>query len=374
VKVVYFGSYDDRVSPRVRLLRDGLRRAGVEVVECRGHGRALLRYARLLRDLPAAARGADLILVAKPGQREMPLAAAFARAWRMPVAFDCFASLWLNEVLERRRVAPGSFAAWKLRGLDRFALRHADVGLVDTLAHGRLIAQSLGLDGRGVAPLRRVFVGAEELFRPLSRPDSNRVAGSPLEALFVGTFIPFHGIDVILRAAARLRDLKELRFTLLGDGQTRGRMEALAAALRLENVRFEPELAYAALPARIARADLCLGLFADSPTAQAVIPKKVFAALACARAVVTADSPGIREALDESTAFLCAAGSAEALAETLRRAAGDARERAAVAERGRALHERLFTADAIGASCRDVVAEFAGAKRAAPRERSEAAS
>jgi glycosyltransferase involved in cell wall biosynthesis len=373
VKVVYFGSYDDRVSPRVRLLRDGLRRAGVEVVECRGHGGALLRYARLLRELPAAARGADLILVAKPGQREMPLAAAFARAFHVPVAFDCFASLWLNEVLERRRVAAGSFTAWKLRRLDRFALRHADVGLVDTHAHGRLIAKTLRLEGPRVAPLRRVFVGAEELFRPLARAAAP-AANGPLEALFVGTFIPFHGIDVILRAAARLRDLKELRFTLLGDGQARHRMETLATALKLENVRFEPTLAYAELPDRIARADLCLGLFADTPTAQAVIPKKVFAALACARAVVTADSPGIREALDESTAFLCKAGSAEALAGTLRRAAGDAHEREAIAQRGRALHERLFTADAIGAACRAVVAEFAGAKRPRPRARSEAAS
>lgn len=370
MKVVYFGSYDDRVSPRVRLLRDGLRRAGVEVVECRGHGRALVRYARLLRELPTAARGADLILVAKPGQREMPLAAAFARAFHVPVAFDCFASLWLNEVLERRRVAAGSFTAWKLRRLDRFALRHADVGLVDTLAHGALIAKTLGLAGPRLAPLRRVFVGSEELFRPLPRPASS----APLEALFVGTFIPFHGIDVILRAAARLRDLKELRFTLLGDGQARHRMETLAAALRLDNVRFEPTLAYAELPARIARADLCLGLFADTPTAQAVIPKKVFAALACARAVVTADSPGIREALDESTAFLCQAGSADALAATLRRAVGDANEREAVAQRGRALHERLFTADAIGAACRDVVAEFARAQRPPRPARSEAAS
>jgi len=370
MKVVYFGSYDDRVSPRVRLLREGLRRAGVEVVECRSHGRALVRYAKLLRDLPAAARGADLILVAKPGQREMPLAAALARAFDIPVAFDCFASLWVNEVLERQRVSRRSFTAWKLRQLDRFALRHADVGLVDTLAHGRLIQSSLQLNGSGVAPLRRVFVGAEELYRPLER----RPRPGPLEALFVGTFIPFHGIDVILNAAARLRDWKELRFTLVGDGQTRARMAALAGALHLDNVRFEPTLAYADLPARIAQADLCLGLFAATPTAQAVIPKKVFAALACARAVVTADGPGVREALDDSTAFLCAAGDAEALAATLRRAVADERERDAVAQRGRALHERLFTVDAIGASCRDALAEFTRSKTPGRRDRSEAAS
>jgi glycosyltransferase involved in cell wall biosynthesis len=179
---------------------------------------------------------------------------------------------------------------------------------------------------------------------------------------------------VILNAAARLRDWKELHFTLVGDGQTRARMMALAGALHLDNVRFEPPLAYADLPSRIAQADLCLGLFAATPTAQAVIPKKVFAALACARAVVTADGPGVREALDESTAFLCAAGDAEALAATLRRAVADERARDAVAQRGRALHERLFTVDAIGASCRDALAEFVRRGTPVLRERSEAAS
>jgi glycosyltransferase involved in cell wall biosynthesis len=356
MRVVYFGSYDDRVSPRVRQLREGLRRAGVEVVECRAHGRALPRYVRLLRALPRAARGADLLLVGKPGQREMPLAAALARALRLPLAFDCFASLWVNEVLERGRVARGSFAAWKLAQLDRFALRHADVGLVDTHAHGRLIASLLRPAPAGrVAPLRRVFVGAEEQFRPLPRPDGGDDA---IEALFVGTFIPFQGVDVILRAAALLRAERRLRFTLLGDGQTHAAMVALARALRLENVRFEAPLPYAALPERLARADLCLGHFADTPTAQAVVPKKVFAALASARAVVTADGPGVREAVDATTAYLCRAGDAEDLANTLRRALEDPAGRDAIARRGRALHERLFTTEAVGAACRDALAEF----------------
>jgi glycosyltransferase involved in cell wall biosynthesis len=162
---------------------------------------------------------------------------------------------------------------------------------------------------------------------------------------------------VILRAAALLKRERRLRFTLLGDGQTRAAMVALAAELRLENVTFEAPLPYAALPARIARAGLCLGHFGDSPTAQAVIPKKVFAALASARAAVTADGPGVREALDATTAFLCRPNDPEDLAATLRRALEDPAERAAVAQRGRALHERLFTTEAVGRACRDALAE-----------------
>ena len=356
MKVIYFGSFDERASSRVRLLGQGLERAGVEVAECRAGGTVAPRYARLLRRFARVARGADALLVGKPGQREMPLAAALARALGLPLLLDYFASLWLNEVVERRRVAAGSLAARKLRLLDRLAWRAADRCLVDTLAHGATIAQALRL---APAKMRRVFVGAEEQFRPLPRV---RRSG-PVEALFVGTFIPFHGVEVILEAAALLRGEAGLRFTLLGDGATRPRMEQRAAELGLGNVRFEPPLPYAELPARLSRADLCLGLFADSPTARAVIPKKVFAALACGKPVVTADSEGIREALDETTAFLCTPGDAGALARTLRSALDAGAERDAVGARGRALHERRFTPEATGATCRDVLAEVVGSGR-----------
>ncbi len=358
MRVVYFGSFDDRASPRVRLLREGLRLAGVEVVECRAGGRVVPRYSRLVSQLPQAARGADALLVGKPGQREMPLAAVAARALGLPLLVDYFASLWLNEVVERRRVAAGGFAAWKLRALDRFAWRVAGRCLVDTLAHGRTIAQTLDVDG---SRMRRVFVGAESHFRPLSFA---RRAG-PIEALFVGTFLPFHGIEVVLDAADRLRGEPRLRITLLGDGPTRSAMEEQAARLRLENVRFELPLAYERLPERVARADLCLGLFADSRTALAVIPKKVFAALACGKPVVTADTPGIREALDETTAYLCAPGDADALAETLRRALDEPARRVSIGARGRALHEKRFTPAAIGASCREVIDELVVSEPAA---------
>jgi glycosyltransferase involved in cell wall biosynthesis len=283
----------------------------------------------------------------------MPLAWAAAGALRLPLALDLFASLWLNEVEERRRVAPDSFEARKLRALDRFALRRADLCLVDTLAHGKLIAATLS-PKRPVAPQRRVFVGAEECFRPLPRGERS----GPTEALFVGTFIPFHGVEVILRAAALLRDERRLRITLLGDGQQRAEMEKLAGQLALRNVRFEPPIDYAALPARLARADLALGLFGQTPTAGAVIPKKVFAGLAAARPVVTADGEGPREALDDETAYLCNPGDPESLAATLRRALDDGARRNDVAQRGRALHEERFTAAATGAACVDAFEEL----------------
>lgn len=294
-----------------------LRRAGVEVLErhvpvwegkehkwTAGAG-ALARLAaaeaRLLR---RPHEPFDVLVVGYPGHLDLPAARMAARG--RPIVFNPLVSLSDTFVADRRRFSPGSPAARLLRWLDRRAFRAADLVVVDTEVNADFMAALSGL------PRDRFevcLVGAEErVFRP---------PWSPARAfLFVGKLIPLHGLETIL-AAARLAP--ELQITVAGTGQ----LEHLLRE-RPANIDWIPWIDYEQLGDAYRSAMCALGIFGTSGKAARVIPNKVFQALACGTPVLTADTPAARELLaDGTSALLVPPGDPGALADAMRRVAGD---------------------------------------------------
>jgi glycosyltransferase involved in cell wall biosynthesis len=116
-----------------------------------------------------------------------------------------------------------------------------------------------------------------------------------IDLFFYGSYIPLQGVPVIVDALAELTARGVVaNATFVGDGQTRGETAAKLEALGL-NVTMVHTLQPGELYNVMARAKVCLGIFGTSKKAQCVVPNKVFDALALGKAVVTADSPGIRE-------------------------------------------------------------------------------
>jgi hypothetical protein len=112
--------------------------------------------------------------------------------------------------------------------------------------------------------------------------------------LYFGQYLPLHGLDVIVDAVGRLATRTDLRFVFIGTGEERARIEPLVRATRAD-VEFVSWVPYGELGARIASADIVLGIFGSSAKAAMVIPNKVYEAAAMGCAVVTADTPAIRE-------------------------------------------------------------------------------
>jgi glycosyltransferase involved in cell wall biosynthesis len=79
------------------------------------------------------------------------------------------------------------------------------------------------------------FVPEPGISRSLCSDDQRDESNGPLELIFVGGLIPCKACDLGLRAAAPLLRSGMARFTVLGDGPERKRMEELARSLGIEN-------------------------------------------------------------------------------------------------------------------------------------------
>lgn len=317
MRVLCWGTYDTG-KPRVRLLHEGLRLQGVEVMQChvdiwrgvedksqvRGFwqqlgiaARWLLAYPRLAWQLARAPRP-DALLIDFPGLLDMLIAAPIARMRGIPLCWDMFMSIYDTVVEDRQLLRRGGLPATLLHALESFALRRADLVFLDTQAHARRVESLFGLKSGSI---HAVWVGVEtEHFHIEPVVVRNVPAGidqSPLQVLFYGQFIPLHGIETIVQAARLTRD-EPIEWNLIGKGQEAGRIQALLAEQPLANLRWDSWVNYEQLNQRIAEADVCLGIFGKSEKAASVIPNKVFQIVAMGRPLITRDSPAIREMLE----------------------------------------------------------------------------
>ena len=330
-RVCFFGTYE-RDYPRNRTLAEGLKRAGWQVLECHvplwekerdKTGRYLgpislilravelkLACLRLLFKYVFTVGRYDVMLVGYIGHFDMPLAWLLTRFPRRPLVFSPLISLYDTLVDDRRSIADGTLMSRFLRWLDRQTCAKADLVLLDTEAHIDYFVEEFNLPRKRFA---QIFVGAVEPDAP-EEVNGKGVNGSahavdtpavgthsgdaPFRVLFVGKFIPLHGLPFMLEAANRLKDVPDIEFHFVGSGQLTDEIHETARRLNLENVRFTDWIPYEQLHRFLQGWGVCLGIFGTSDKAVRVIPGKVFVALSAGKAVITADSPAIRELLD----------------------------------------------------------------------------
>ncbi len=297
MRVAFVGAFDPEY-PRTRVLEEGLRAHGVDVRMLPTTGRPVAREAALVSTWLTRAGGADAWLVPSFGHRDVPAASLLARAARVPLLFDPLVSRWDTQVRDLARVPQRSFAAARLGWSDSVSLGLADLVLCDTWEHGELFAERFGMPRRKLA---RVPVGADHaaFARGLERArGAAREPTSALAVVYVGGFLPLHGVSTIVEAAAILESRHGpdfARITLIGDGMTAHGADRDVASLGLRSVRREPRVPYARVLDALAGADVALGIFGTTDKAARVIPHKVYQALAVGVPTVTRRSPAVAE-------------------------------------------------------------------------------
>ena len=273
---------------RNRVLKAALALSGSTVVEAACSGPFVARARTVLEAARELSEVCDCLIVPFPGHADVPIVRLAAR---IPVLFDPFISLYETIVEDRRRVPVWSCRAIGLWAEDAIALHSAHHVLFDTWAHAHWASRMFRFPR---SRCHRVFLGAdEEMMKRSPLPPRE----DHLDVLFYGSYSPLQGADVIIRAAEIVGSWrKDVRFTLIGDGQDAEDVRRLARTLEVDNVRFLPRISKVRLAEEIARSHVCLGIFGTSGKASRVIPNKVFDAASVGRVIITADTPAVREA------------------------------------------------------------------------------
>lgn len=363
LRVCYFGTYRANYA-RNTIMIDGLRRQGVEVVEChemlwhsfedrervasggwfspafalrvlRTYMRLLWRYARMPKDF-------DVLVVGYPGQFDLFLARLLTWLAGKPLVWDVLMSIYLI-CLERGLHKRSPFTIAIIRIAELLACRLPDRLILDTQTYVDWFCASYGLDPQR---FRRVPLTADErLFDPAL---SARAAHDPahFRVLYYGTFIPNHGVAYIIEAACLLADQPTIFFEFVGDGPQLALAQELARSHGLRNVAFSGWVEKDVLAERIAAADVCLGAFGTTPQSLMTVHNKIYEAMAMARPVITGSSPAVRETLsDGEQIFLCDRREPRSLADLLLRLRDCPELAAQVAQQGRHYFETHCSVD-----------------------------
>ena len=354
--ICFFGAWDPDY-PRSSIIKAGLEACGAEVSACwlpPGY-KFWLRYPRLLARSWSACRRADVLFVPEFRQKDVPLAALAARLYGLRLVHDPLASRYETKIVDWRRKPPSSWQARWNRRIDRLSFKLPDLILADTASHAGYYQAEFGLSAAKTAVLP---VGYDDrLFSPRTVP-----AGPPeadaFTVLFIGSFLPLHGVDTIVRAAGLVaRRDGAVRFRLVGQGQTFDRALRLAAELGLNNISFDGWAALTDFPLMISRADVCLGIFGRTEKTARVVPHKIFQAMGSARPVITARTPAAQEFFTHGqNIFLCEPPLAETLAEAILKLKSDSRLRNRIASNGLELVREKYSPAALGRALLNILA------------------
>jgi len=230
--------------------------------------------------------------------------------------------------------------------LERFLYRHAD----------RLVVNSPGfvpyVEARGGKQVLLVPNGSDTaMFDPANSGEDFRKQHG-LVGLFTAMYAGAHGmsndLEVLLDAAHRLHDRKDIAILLLGDGKEKPSLQRRASELGLDNVYFITPLPKNRMPGALAAADACIAILKPVELYKTVYPNKVFDYMAAGRAVILAIDGVIRQVVEEAGAGVAVPpGDPVALAQAISRLADEPQVRSEMGVRGRAYIEANFDRDSL---------------------------
>ena len=203
-------------------------------------------------------------------------------------------------------------------------------------------------------------------------PDENvfrREAGleGKYTVVYSGNLGFVHGLESLLDAADALRDLGDVEFLIVGEGQQKAQLQEQARERGLENVRFFGYQSYALIPHVYSAGDVCVVPMRHGASGSSV-PSKTWSIMACARPVVACidDDSGLARLLrEEGAGVVVEPENGAALAAAIRSLRDDPERAATLGANGRRYVEATLSRRVVTRKYVEVIEEVTGRPRPA---------
>jgi glycosyltransferase involved in cell wall biosynthesis len=231
---------------------------------------------------------ADVVFLYEPPPTN-GLAALALKAFRGTPIVHHIADMWPETVLEAGVLRNGpvkSAIGAAIGAYCKFLYRQARFVSVLSPGFKRLLVE------RGVPAekVRVVYNWTDEKNFGVVERDAEMAAELGLaegfNVVYAGNVGLLQGIETLVKAAALLRDMPEIRISVVGTGPCLDDVRTLARDLGASNVRFIERQPYTRMAKLNALADVMLVHLKDKPFLHATIPSKTQVAMACGRPMI----------------------------------------------------------------------------------------
>lgn len=304
MKLTFFGTYDRKYSSN-KIILDGLKRNNVKVLEVNNDTRItnlnnskhlgivplIKRVLHKFSIIPLAIKNinkikkTDVIYVGYPGHFDILFAYPLAKLLGKKLVFYPLIILWITFCEDVNLFNKNSIYARLLKIYEKFIYKLPDVIYADIPLQKKIFVEEFGVKPEII---EEIPIGADDLIYKYSGIEKNI---KDLNVVYYGLYSPLHGVEHILRAAKILKKYKDIKFLMVGKGQTFDKNYKYAKKEDLKNVVFYTDATEENAQAILNSGHLFFGHASKSPTVFRTLPNKVYQGLALGKVVFTIKSP-----------------------------------------------------------------------------------